>query len=105
MFRVSVSRRTFGPCNVTVYVWFAATAALTKCIWSMAIAQHQFYIDRRNSNKVYIFLIFSNYLCFQTILKILIYINLELSQFSTNFEGNRFRFEYKHNISVFFAKQ
>ncbi|CAG2163383.1 unnamed protein product [Oppiella nova] len=49
--RVSVSRRTFGPCNVTVYVWFAASAVLTKCIWSMAIAQHQFYIDRRNSHK------------------------------------------------------
>ena len=49
--QVSVSRRTFGPCNVTVYVWFAASAALTKCIWSMAIAQHQFYIDRRNSHK------------------------------------------------------
>ncbi|CAG2101826.1 unnamed protein product [Medioppia subpectinata] len=49
--QVSVSRRTFGPCNVTVYVWFAATDVLTKCIWSMAIAQHQFYIDRRNLNK------------------------------------------------------
>ncbi|XP_054158811.1 probable serine/threonine-protein kinase DDB_G0282963 [Oppia nitens] len=47
--QVSVSRRTFGPCNVTVYVWFAANPCLTKCIWSMAVAQHQFYIDRRNS--------------------------------------------------------
>ncbi|KAI2800741.1 FERM domain-containing protein 4A [Blomia tropicalis] len=45
--QVSVSRRTFGPCNVTVYVWFAASSELTKCIWSMAISQHQFYIDRR----------------------------------------------------------
>ncbi|XP_077487000.1 uncharacterized protein LOC144098323 isoform X5 [Amblyomma americanum] len=43
--RVSVSRRTFGPGNVTVVVWFAATPALTKSIWSMAIAQHQFYLD------------------------------------------------------------
>ncbi|XP_054922107.2 uncharacterized protein [Dermacentor andersoni] len=43
--QVSVSRRTFGPGNVTVVVWFAATPALTKSIWSMAIAQHQFYLD------------------------------------------------------------
>ncbi|CAN8018920.1 unnamed protein product [Ixodes persulcatus] len=43
--RVSVSRRTFGPGNVTVLVWFAATPSLTKSIWSMAIAQHQFYLD------------------------------------------------------------
>ncbi|XP_077540063.1 uncharacterized protein LOC144152608 isoform X3 [Haemaphysalis longicornis] len=43
--RVSVSRRTFGPGNVTVVVWFAATPSLTKSIWSMAIAQHQFYLD------------------------------------------------------------
>ncbi|KAH9381037.1 hypothetical protein HPB48_008251 [Haemaphysalis longicornis] len=43
--QVSVSRRTFGPGNVTVVVWFAATPSLTKSIWSMAIAQHQFYLD------------------------------------------------------------
>ncbi|EEC20277.1 hypothetical protein IscW_ISCW023895 [Ixodes scapularis] len=43
--QVSVSRRTFGPGNVTVLVWFAATPSLTKSIWSMAIAQHQFYLD------------------------------------------------------------
>ena len=53
-FRVSVSRRTFGPSNVTVYVWFAATSSLTKCIWSMAISQHQFFIDRR-LNKVFFY--------------------------------------------------
>ncbi|XP_022242994.1 FERM domain-containing protein 4A-like isoform X2 [Limulus polyphemus] len=46
--RVSVSRRTFGPGNVTVYVWFAINQALTKCIWSMAVAQHQFYLDKKH---------------------------------------------------------
>ena len=54
IYRVSVSRRTFGPCNVTVFVWFASTSSLTKCIWSMAISQHQFYIDR-HINKVNFF--------------------------------------------------
>ncbi|XP_063608539.1 FERM domain-containing protein 4A-like isoform X4 [Penaeus indicus] len=47
--QVSVSRRTFGPGNVSVYVWFAETQALCKAIWSMAIAQHQFYLDCKTS--------------------------------------------------------
>ena len=48
-FRVSVSRRTFGPGNVNVHAWFGATQQLTKCIWLMAVAQHQFYHDRKHS--------------------------------------------------------
>ena len=48
-FRVSVSRRTFGPGNVNVHAWFGATPQLTKCIWLMAVAQHQFYHERKHS--------------------------------------------------------
>lgn len=49
--RVSVSRRTFGPSNVNVYAWFTNKPQLTKCIWSMAVCQHQFFLDRLQ-NKV-----------------------------------------------------
>lgn len=48
-YRVSVSRRTFGPGNVNVHAWFGLTPQLTKCIWSMAVAQHQFYHERKSS--------------------------------------------------------
>ncbi|KAF2360438.1 FERM central domain [Trinorchestia longiramus] len=47
--RVCVSRRSLGSssASVTVHVWFAESQALCKAIWSMAIAQHQFYLDRK----------------------------------------------------------
>ncbi|XP_035227416.1 FERM domain-containing protein 4A-like [Stegodyphus dumicola] len=47
--RVVASRKTFGPGNISVYVWFSSNPSLTKCIWSMAIAQHQFYLDRKHN--------------------------------------------------------
>ena len=31
--------------GLSVHSWFAASSLLTKCIWSTAVAQHQFYID------------------------------------------------------------
>ena len=32
-----------------MYVWYAATSGLTKCIWQSAISQHQFYLDRKQA--------------------------------------------------------
>ncbi|CAL1276756.1 unnamed protein product [Larinioides sclopetarius] len=50
--QVSVSRRTLAPASVTVYVWYAASSNIAKCIWSMAIAQHQFFLDRNHKKSV-----------------------------------------------------
>jgi len=42
---VSGSRSSGNAGSLSVHSWFAASSLLTKCIWSTAVAQHQFYID------------------------------------------------------------
>lgn len=33
--------------SMMVQAWFSSTAALAKTMWTMAISQHQFYLDKK----------------------------------------------------------
>lgn len=45
---MSGGRRIPPTPNIKVRAWFTHSPQYCKAIWSMAVAQHQFYLDKRN---------------------------------------------------------
>ena len=45
--RANTLTRRPGAGNMMVHAWFSSTAALAKTMWTMAISQHQFYLDKK----------------------------------------------------------
>lgn len=47
--RMSNGRRVPQTPNIKVRAWFTHSPQYCKAIWSTAVSQHQFYLDKRNS--------------------------------------------------------
>ncbi|KAL9971536.1 hypothetical protein ACROYT_G017710 [Oculina patagonica] len=45
--RVNTITRKPGAGSMMVHAWFSSTAVLAKTMWTMAISQHQFYLDKK----------------------------------------------------------
>ncbi|KAM4741049.1 FERM domain-containing protein 4B isoform 2-T4 [Anableps anableps] len=46
--RRTVTKRTFGQAGLVIHSWYASHS-LIKTIWAMAISQHQFYLDMKQT--------------------------------------------------------
>ncbi len=44
----SLGRRMNGENRVVLHAWYASTTVQAKAIWTMAISQHQFYLDKKD---------------------------------------------------------
>jgi hypothetical protein len=49
--QMSTGRRVPPTPNIKVRAWFTHSPQYCKAIWSMAVSQHQFYLDKRNSRQ------------------------------------------------------
>lgn len=46
-YRANTLTRKPGAGSMMVHAWFSSTAMLAKTMWTMAISQHQFYLDKK----------------------------------------------------------
>ena len=44
----TLGRKSSNPSSMMVHAWYTSTAVLAKDMWTMAISQHQFYLDKRH---------------------------------------------------------
>lgn len=45
----SIGRKGGSLGNMMVHSWYASTAVSAKAMWTMAISQHQFYLDKKKA--------------------------------------------------------